>query len=112
MSSSGLPGGGHPARPAPGKYPVTISRPPARVEGYRVLAWAELTRYEGHYPSGFVLCARAPGENPGYVIWLAYTKDGGETWTVPPLAATSTDDHQDAWQVFAGRCEQSDRAVA
>jgi len=61
-------------------YPITISRPPSEIKGYRVLAWAEKTRHEGHYPGGIVLVHR-PNTHPyPYVTWEAYTMDGGNSW--------------------------------
>ena len=69
----------------PENYPVTISRPPAEVNGYRVLAWAETKRRNGEYPGGTVIVFRpkAPYDHyiyDHYVVWDAYTKDGGESW--------------------------------
>jgi len=64
----------------PENYPVTISAPPRGVKGFRVLAWAEKTRYEGHYPGGVVLVHRPNVYPYPYVTWEAYTMDGGETW--------------------------------
>jgi len=64
----------------PENYPVTISAPPGKVKGFRVLAWAEKTRYEGHYPGGVVLVHRPNVYPYPYVTWDAYTKDGGKTW--------------------------------
>lgn len=81
-------------------YPARTARPPARVNGNRVLAWAELARTEGNYPGGIVLTVRDDGGE--YVIWTAYTKDGGETW-----AASSGDyitNYDMAWADFTGRC--------
>ncbi len=81
-------------------YPHTISRPPARVCGNRVLAWAELTRRDGEYPGGIVLTVRDDGAE--YVTWTAYTKDGGETWAA--FQGDYRNDHATAWADFTRRC--------
>jgi len=84
-------------------YPLTISRPPTTVAGYRVLAWAELRHIRGNYPGGIVLAVSNPEHSMGtYATWLAYTRDGGETWH-----ASGGDyiiDHDQAWASFISRC--------
>ncbi len=81
-------------------YPKTISTPPATVAGLRVLAWAEKTRREGNYPNGVVLAMRE--DDLEYVVWNAYTKDGGVSWHAD--TGHYTRDHDEAWQVFLSRC--------
>lgn len=86
-------------------YPVTVSCPPARVNGYRVLAWAEQERLRGNYPGGIVLAVRedrGDGYGPEYVTWVAYTKDGGQTWAA--CWGHYIRDHADAWADFISRC--------
>lgn len=88
-------------------YPATISRPPARVEGNRVLAWAEITRRDGEYPGGIVLTVRERCQHSGpeYVTWTAYTKDGGETWHAH--RGDYAGDPAEAWANFTRRCAES-----
>ena len=92
-------------------YPATISRPPARVSGNRVLAWAETERQGGCYPGGVVLTVREDTRyGPEYVTWDAYTKDGGETW-----AASQGDyagDPAEGWQDFTRRAARRQLATA
>jgi len=82
-------------------YPKTISNPPAEVAGHRVLAWAEKRRSEGYYPNGVVLAVRSTDLE--YVVWNAYTKDGGESWHAD--TGHYTHDHDDAWNAFVNRCK-------
>jgi hypothetical protein len=89
-------------------YPTTIGRPPATVNSYRVLAWAELRHLTGNYPGGVVLCASSNGQ---YVTWIAYTKDGGQTWSAT-TGHYIDDDHDRAWQDFAQRCDDNHLAQA
>ena len=89
-------------------YPATISRPPARVNGNRVLAWAELTRGDGNYPGGIVLTVRDDGSE--YVTWTAYTKDGGETWAA--FQGDYAGDPAEGWGDFTRRCARSRLATA
>jgi hypothetical protein len=80
-------------------YPARITRPPARVSGHRVLAWAELARRDGEYPGGVVLTVRDDGTE--YVTWDAYTKDGGETWHASE--GDYAGDPAEGWQDFTRR---------
>lgn len=82
-------------------YPAAVSRPPASVSSARVLAWAETARRNGEYPGGVVLCASTHLDRTEYVTWLAYTRDGGETWHATDGHYIS--DHAHAWDDFTRR---------
>ena len=84
-------------------YPVTISQPPAIIANHRVLAWAELRRTSGNYPGGIVLAVSNPEyERHEFVTWMAYTEDGGETWSA--TTGHYLTDHGAAWRDFLERC--------
>jgi hypothetical protein len=81
-------------------YPATVSTPPAAINFRRVLAWAELRRQNGHYPSGYVLCSYGDGYK--YVTWRAYSRDGGRTWAAE--IGHYWHEHEDALRDFFERC--------
>lgn len=87
-------------------YPAAISRPPGRVNGNRVLAWAELTRRDGEYPGGIVLTVREDSRwGDEYVTWTAYTKDGGDTWAAH--RGDYAGDPSEGWADFTRRCAET-----
>ena len=86
----------------PENYPVEISAPPAEVNGFRVLAWAEKKRREGEYPNGIALVHRPDHYGHPYVTWEAYTKDGGKTWEAGTGGYLPT--FEDGWKSFTERC--------
>jgi hypothetical protein len=85
----------------PENYPVTISRPPAEINGHRVLAWAETKRRDGHYPGGTVIVFLPKAPYDHYVVWDAYTKDGGESWLASDGGYYVTTEA--AWKGFTDR---------
>lgn len=63
----------------PETYPKTIHKLPTKISEHAVLAWVTIRNSAGSYPGGYVL-AHNPAEVQPYVVWTAYTPDGGETW--------------------------------
>lgn len=65
----------------PETYPKTIHKLPTHIgpNNHTVLAWVAKKNQDGNYPGGYVL-AHNPDEVQPYVVWTAYTTDGGETW--------------------------------
>jgi hypothetical protein len=90
------------ARPetTPETYPKTLHALPRTIAHHTVLAWAEIPPSEGSYPGGIVL-AHDPGNFEPYKTWLAYSKDGGDTWNATGGNPSFT--HANAWDDFINR---------
>jgi hypothetical protein len=93
----------------PEKYPKTIHKLPTHIgpDNHVVLAWATMKNRHGNYPSGYVL-AHNPAEVQPYVVWLAYTSDGGETWNAS--GGSYWNDFDNALEEFTERLGDSDIA--